>query len=174
MCVPVCVRSTAYMLLEHPAQVLRILESQCVGNFTDSIIRAEDTFLGKVYYLGLYVFLGCHSGLFLDHVPEIVRGKAQLVGKIPDCGQSAIFRMASVEVFVQKCLETGNRVPVYIFTCDELRVVESHAILEKQSDVHGYESLAVLVDGVSELGPDDSQTVEEHLLFPFRDMEGFV
>lgn len=80
VCGPVFVGRTPHHLLEQTREVLRVAESQRVGDFADRASGVEDAFLGDVDHLELDVLLGRFPGLLLHQVAEIVRRQVQLLG----------------------------------------------------------------------------------------------
>lgn len=64
--------------------MLRILESQFIGNLADRLVTFQYPFFGKFYDSVLDVFLCCFSCFFLDQVTEIIWGKADFIRKVFD------------------------------------------------------------------------------------------
>ena len=69
---PVFVGSAAHTFLEETAEMLRILESEGIGNPAHCIIRICDAFFGNIDYFILDIVLRSLSGFFLEQVAEIV------------------------------------------------------------------------------------------------------
>lgn len=61
--------------------MLRILESQFIGNLADRLVTFQYPFFGKFYDSVLDVFLCCFSCFFLDQVTEIIGERQTLSAK---------------------------------------------------------------------------------------------
>ena len=85
-------RCTAGEFLEQAAEMLGVLETELVGYLADSLVAAEHLVFGQTDDLVLDMFLGCLPGFLFYQVPEIVRGKADLVCKVLYCREALRFR----------------------------------------------------------------------------------
>ena len=79
VCGPVFVGRTPHHLLEQTREVLRVAESQRVGDFADRASGVEDAFLGDVDHLELDILLRRFPGLLLHQIAEIVSRSYQTV-----------------------------------------------------------------------------------------------
>lgn len=102
---PEFVGSTSHNPLEHPAHVLRILEAQAVCNLAHRFGGRKQFLLRSFNQFSLNVLRDRLTGLLADHVAEIVRGKEDLLCKIPYRRQADFLRSLAVEVFVEQSLE---------------------------------------------------------------------
>ena len=83
---PVLIGRAAHRLLEHPAQVMRILDPHFIGDLTHGLARAGQQVLDTVDD-GEMDVLDCRlPRLFLDEVAEIVCRKVELSGTPADGG----------------------------------------------------------------------------------------
>ena len=154
--------------------MLRVLESQLIGYLTDAFPAVGNLFLGQVYNGVLDVLLRRLAGLFLHQVAEVVGREEHLVGEILHRRQSVPLGLVAVEIVVEQSLEACQHIAVRILSCDELSVVEAHAVVQQQFDVLGDEAFAVLVDGVVQLLLYLVQTVRENPFLRLRQMKCLV
>ena len=153
--------------------MLGVLEPEFVGNLTDGLVAAEHLVLGQVYDLALDMFLCCLAGFFLYQVSEIVGGKADLVSEIFYGRQTLGLGPAAFEIVVQQFVEADQYALVGIAPGNELPVVKSHTVVEKQFDVHRYKPFAMLVYRTADFHPYFVEAVLEKMFLVFGKMEGF-
>lgn len=134
---PILIGCASRHFLEPAAEMLRVGESQFVGDFADGFRGVEHPFFRHVEHLLLDVFQGGHSGLLLDEIAEIVGGKAKRIGALLNRGHPLCCGLARCEIVIQQVLEAGQDIVVGIFAGDELAVVETDAVVEQQFDVVG-------------------------------------
>ena len=159
---------------EHPAQVLRMLESELVGDLAHRLAGREQQLFHPIDQPILDVFRRGFAGQLPDQVAEIVGRQTNFVGKIPDRRESFVLRCIGVEVSVQQLFETGDYVVVHLAACRELAIVEAHAVVEQHADVGCDKPPAVLVERVVEFAVDFPHRVENRLSLLFREVQGFV
>ena len=97
----VFLRGSSHPRFKQPAEMLWILESQFVSDFTDGLAGVEHLFLGQINDFQLNVLLGGFAGFLLDEVTEVIGGKVQLVCAIGDGRQAECLRFIGLEVAVQ-------------------------------------------------------------------------
>ena len=87
-CASIFIRRTPSHFLEHPAQMMRILEADFVSNFAHGLVRACQQILDAVDNGKVDVFDGGLAGFLLHKVAEIVGGEVELVGTPRHGGQT--------------------------------------------------------------------------------------
>ena len=119
--------------LEHTREMLRILESQSIGNLTYILFGGRQTLFRYLGNMEGYQFLRRLAGLLFHHIAEISRGQIHLIGKV---SHRWIFRYsARCEILVEFGLENAQKLGVGLAACGELSLVESGEILEKHHDM---------------------------------------
>ena len=73
---------------EEPDEMLRILETERLGDLRDAFLRIQKLFFRRFQQFLPQVFFGGHSRLALYQIPEIVRGQTYLIRKIVHGRQS--------------------------------------------------------------------------------------
>lgn len=149
-----------------------ILEPQFIGDFTDGFIGGAEKLLGFVHQLEQDILLGRFSRLFLDEIPEIVGGEMQFICEILHIGQPLFLRLVSFEVGIQQAFELRQHIPVHMLAGDELAVVKTHSVVQKDFYIGRHDGLGVPVNATSQFRPDFRQAVQEQMPFPLRHMEG--
>ena len=110
--------------------MLRVLESQFVGDLPDRLVRIVQSLLRRVDHLQLDILLRRLSRLLFQQIAEIVGRQADFVGEIAHRRQPLFRRGAGGEVIVQQLFEAGQHVEVELFARDELPLVKTHAVVE--------------------------------------------
>ena len=141
--------------------MLRILETEVVGDLADGFRCAEEHFFGEVDDFVLDVLLGGFAGLFLDKVAEVVGREENLVGKVFDGRKPFSLGLVVLEIIVEEVLKFCQHILIGSLAGGELAFVEAHAVVQKQLDVACDETLAELVDGVGEFQFDFVEAVED-------------
>lgn len=88
-------------LFEQPAEMLRVFESEVVGDLAYGFRSVEDALFGDIDQLGLNIFLGGSAGLLSDQVTEVVGGKVELAGTVANRGETDGLRSVGNEIAVQ-------------------------------------------------------------------------
>ena len=151
---PVLIRGLADNPFKQPREMLRIFESEFVGNLADRLARVEHPFLGQVDQLHLDMFLCRPARLFFNQVTEIVGRKMQFPGTVSHRRQSDLLGPVRNEVFVEHVFETHQNIAVHFVARNELPFVETHTVIQQQFDVSHDELLAVFVNRMLQLDPD--------------------
>ena len=132
--------------------MVRVLESDFVGDLAYSLVRAGQQVLDAVDDGKVDVFDGGLACLFLDEVPEIVGGKVELVCAPCYRGQSEHFRLFRIEIAGYQFLETCEDIVVDSFTCSELAVIEAETVVQQDFYVGCYDAAAVRKPCILPLG----------------------
>ena len=128
---PVLHRCHACLFLEEAAEVLRILEAQLIADLRDALLHVCQSLLDGIQRAELDVLLRRLACLFLDKVTKIVGGEAEFGGAVFHGRQTAELCVLSLEILVQKLLETGEKVGIDRLTGNELTLVEAQTVVEQ-------------------------------------------
>lgn len=162
------------MLLENPAEVVRIVEPEFVGYFADALVR----FGKQLFYLchgrELDVFLCGFTRLFLYQVTEIIGRKAYFIGAILYGGQTYCLGLVGVKIFVQQFLKLVQHTAVTHLPGNELAFIETHTMIEQCFYVRCHNLFGVLVNDLFQFITDLMETVEDYRLFPLRHVQRLV
>ena len=112
--------------------MMRILESQFVSNFADSLILIIKPFFCFLYHKKLNGFLSRFPGFFLYQITEIVRGKMQSVCGILHGWQTDSLRLVRLKVITEQVFKTHQNIFIYVFTRDKLTVIETGTIIQQE------------------------------------------
>ena len=98
---PVLIRGLTDNPFKQPREMLRIFESEFVGNLADRLARVEHPFLGQVDQLHLDMFLCRPARLFFNQVTEIVGGQEHFVRKVFYGRQSVCLQFVTLEIVIE-------------------------------------------------------------------------
>ena len=127
-------RRDAFLLLEHPAEVLGIFEAEAVGHLGDGF-PCRQPVLGKLDDEPTDVVARRVAGRLFDDIAEVVGRHAEFVGAILHGGQAEGQLEFVLEIVAEQAVEADEDVGVLYLPGDELAVVETLAEVERQFDV---------------------------------------
>src|SRR6218665_1203181 len=111
--------------------MLRILESQFVGNFADRFITVCDLFLRRFHQLHLNKFLRRFTRFFFDQVSEIVSREIHLLSTVAYRWKSQGFQLSGAEIFIEYSFKLFEGSLMDCLSRDKLPVVKTRAISQK-------------------------------------------
>ena len=92
--------------LEEAGEVLRILETEMVGNLRDALRRVEEQLFAQLEDMLLDVILRRHSRLLADEIAEIAGGETGLASEVGHRGQAATHGQALLEIVFDVALKS--------------------------------------------------------------------
>lgn len=122
------VGSQAGQLLEHPREMMRIIEPELIRDFGNIFLRFREQFLGAVHYETLDI-IGCRlPELFLDQVAEIIGRQAH--GRCDGLDGRDAFALgaAAVVPIVHEFAQAADDAVVGHLACHELAVIKQRTV----------------------------------------------
>ena len=166
-------RSNAFLLLEHPAEMLGIFETEAVGHLGDGF-PCRQPVLGKLDDEPTDVAARRVAGGFLDDIAEIVRRHAELVGAILHGGQAEGQLEFVLEIVAEQAVEADKDIGVLNLAGDELAVVESLAEVERQFNVAHEDGVLKLVRILAQFLTHLAHQRNEDVVFFVGHVQGFI
>ena len=166
-------RRTPLLLLEHPAEVLGIFETEAVGHLGDGF-PCRKAVLGKLDDKLANVVARRVAGGFLDDIAEVIGGHAQFVGAILHGGQAEGLLEFVLEIVAQQAVEADEDVGVLYLSGDELAVVETLAEIERQFDVAHEDGVLKLVRILAQFLTNLTHQGGEDVVLLVGHVQGFV
>ena len=114
-------RRNALLLLEHPAEMLRVFEAEAVGHLGDGF-PCRQPVLCKLYDELADVVARRVAGGLLDDIAEIVGGHAELVGTILHGGQAEGQLELVLEIVAEQAVEATRMSEFSIFRVTNWRL----------------------------------------------------
>ncbi len=166
-------RCNALLLLEHPAEMLGILEAEAVGHLGDGFPRRKAV-LGKLDDELADVAARRVPGRLLDDIAEVVGRHTELVGTILHGGQAEGQLELVLEIVAEQAVEADEDVGVLYLSGDELAVVETLAEVERQFDITHEDGSLKLVRILAQFLPHLAHQRNEDVMFFVGHVQGFI
>ena len=116
---------------EDSAQMMRIFETDSIGDFADRLLGTHDQELDSLDDSHVDMFFGRVPSRLLDQVAEVVRRQRQLLCAIGHCGQTFLDRQIALKIIFEHSIKPVDELVAHLAGRIVLPGVEPHAIAEE-------------------------------------------